>query len=72
MDVANGSAAEEAEAHLRRADNGGRGAKYVWAFLAVDSPSHITHSLTHLLRTPVLQGLFASNFHRFSFRRRYQ
>lgn len=64
MDVADGSAAEKAEAHLRGPITGG---KVCLGFLAVDSLSHITHSLTDLLRTHIFLSLFASHFHSFAF-----
>lgn len=69
MDVANGSAAERAEAHLRGPITGG---KVCLGFLAADSLSRITHSLTDLLRTRIFQGLFASHFHSFAFCCAYQ
>ena len=69
MDVANGSAAEKAEAHLRGPITGG---KVCLGFLAVDSLSHITHSLTDLLRTHIFPSLFASHFHSFAFCCSYQ
>ncbi len=64
MDVANGSAADKAEAHLRGPITGG---KVCLGFLAADSLSHTAHSLTDLLRTHIFLSLFASHFHRFAF-----
>lgn len=69
MDVANGSAAEKAEAHLRGLITGG---KVCLGFLAVDFLSHITHSYADLLRTHIFLSLFASHFHSFAFWCSYQ
>lgn len=63
MDVANGSAAEKAEAHLCRPITGG---KECLGFLAVTWLSH-THSHTDLLRTYIFLSLFASHFRSFAF-----
>lgn len=69
MDVANGSAAEEAEAHLCPPITGG---KVCLGFVAADWLSHITHSHTDLWRTRIFPSLFASHFHSFAFRCSYQ
>lgn len=69
MDVANGSAAEKAEAHLRRPITGG---KVCLGFLDVDLLSHITHSHTGLLRIRIFLSIFASHFHSFAFCSSYQ
>lgn len=52
-----------------RADNGGQSMSGLYA---VDWLSHITHSLTDLMRTCIFLSLFASQFHSVAFCCSYQ